>query len=94
MKNLQELQGNYELEIDRIVETIKKQGAKNVLLQFPDMFKPYATQIAEKIEKQSKASCLIWLNTCFGACDIPKVEGIKPKIDLIVQFGHSKWQNT
>ncbi len=32
---------------------------------------------------------LIWLGSCFGACDIPV--GIeKLKIDLVVQFGHNE----
>lgn len=91
-KSISELDREYDLELDRIVRTIKKEKAKLVILQFPDGLKPYATVIAEEIEKKAKCTCLIWLGSCFGACDVPvQVENIKPKIDLIIQFGHSAW---
>ena len=32
---------------------------------------------------------MIWGGSCFGGCEIPLVE--KKDIDLIVQFGHRKW---
>ncbi len=91
MRSFADINEKYELEIERVVKMIEKEKAIIVLLQFPDALKPYSTAIAEEIEKQAKCICLIWLSTCFGACDIPQVEHIKPKIDLIVQFGHSAW---
>jgi len=34
---------------------------------------------------------LIWLESCYGACDTPVgIDNIKPKIDLVVQFGHNE----
>jgi len=90
-KNLQDISENYYLEIERIVKTIKKEKSKRVLLQFPDGLKPYALVIKEEIEKQTKnCEIFIWLDTCFGACDIP-LETERLGIDLIVQFGHSAW---
>jgi len=78
----------YDLELDRITKTIKKEKAKRVLLQFPDGMKPYAPAITKELEKGNKnTSFIIWLGTCFGACDIPQA-----KVDLIVQFGHSHWE--
>lgn len=92
-KSISEIEREYELEIDKIVKTIKKQKAKLVLLQFPDGLKPYSTVIADEIEKKTKAEILIWLGSCFGACDVPlQAEKLKPKIDLIIQFGHSVWK--
>lgn len=92
-KSISELEGEYELEIDKIIKEIKKQKAKFVLLQFPDGLKPYSTTIADEIEKRADCEILIWLGDCFGACDIPlEVEKLKPKVDLIVQFGHTKWK--
>jgi len=80
----------YELEIKKIVENIKKQKSSKVLLQFPEGMKPYAQAICDKIEGESDCECLIWMGTCFGACDLPLgVE--KLGVDLIVQFGHSAW---
>ena len=88
----EELMQKYDLEIDRIVKTIKNKHAKLVLLQFPDGLKPVATRIAEILESKTKAKILIWMGSCFGACDIPRIDGLKPKIDMIVQFGHSEWK--
>ena len=92
-KAFSEIDEKYELEIDRIVKTIKKEKAKRVLLQFPDGMKPWATAIADEIENKldnENVEIMIWLGSCFGACDVPlQVESIE--VDLIVQFGHSEW---
>ncbi len=88
-KSFEEINSIYDLEINKIINTIKKNKAKKVLLQFPEGMKPYSTIIASEIEKKAKCQCFIWLGSCFGACDIP-LEADK-LIDLIIQFGHSKW---
>lgn len=80
----------YELELNKIAEQIKKEKARLVLLQFPDGLKKQSTEAAEYLEEHTKATCLIWLGSCFGACDIPPVQNLK-EIDLIVQFGHTAW---
>ncbi len=91
LKTLAEIEEQYELELDRIVAEIRKTKAKLVLLQFPDRLKPYATAIVDALEQKTKAEFLIWLGSCFGACDVPVgLENLKPKIDLIVQFGHNE----
>jgi len=79
---------NYNLEIENIIEKIKQKKAKTILLQFPDGLKPISTEIAEKLEKETKAKCTIWLGSCFGACDLPQTN---LNFDLLVQFGHSQW---
>jgi len=96
-KTITELEKEYELEIEKIAETIIKQKAKKILLQFPDGLKPYSTIIHDKIIKELKnqkygerVKIFIWLDSCFGACDIP-LETERLGIDLIVQFGHSSW---
>jgi 2-(3-amino-3-carboxypropyl)histidine synthase len=93
-KNLNELLERYDLELEKIVSEIKKKKAKIVLLQFPDMLKPYATEIVDFLEEKKElkgVEFLIWFGSCYGACDTPAgLEKLKPKIDLIVQFGHSK----
>jgi 2-(3-amino-3-carboxypropyl)histidine synthase len=79
----------FEFELKKVVRRIKRAGVKRVLLQLPDGLKPYATQIAKQIEEKSRCRVLIWAGSCFGACDIPRLE-----VDLIIQFGHSevrKW---
>lgn len=91
-RNFEEINERYEFEIDRILQSIKKEKAKCVLLQFPDGLKPWATAIAEELNKRTKnkVEFMISLDTCFGACDIP-TETEKLGVDMIIQFGHSDW---
>ncbi len=81
---------NYDLELDRAIKEIKKNKAKTVCIQLPDGLKPKADMIKTELEKKTKARVLIWLGSCFGACDIP--HGLdKAKVDLLIQFGHSEF---
>ena len=79
----------YNLELDKAIAQIKKQKAKTVCIQLPDGLKPEAKNIADKIEKQTKAKVMIWLNSCFGGCDVPNL-----KVDLLIQWGHSRFKKT
>jgi len=91
MKTLKELNERYDLELDKVVANIKKNKAKLVLLQFPDGLKQSATAVVDYLEEKTNAEFLIWLDTCFGACDTPVgIDKIKPKIDMMIQFGHNE----
>ena len=88
---MQNIESDYDLELERVVKEIKKQKAKLVCIQLPDGLKPKATEIAEIIEKETSAKCIIWLGSCFGSCDFPQLDKLKPKIDMLIQFGHTEW---
>jgi 2-(3-amino-3-carboxypropyl)histidine synthase len=89
-KTINELLEKYDLELERIISEVKKSKAKLVLLQFPDGLKPYATAVVDFLTEKTKAEFLIWIGTCYGACDTPTgLEKLKSKIDLVIQFGHS-----
>ena len=90
-ENLDDFQ--YDLELDRIISLIKKEKARLVCLQFPDGLKNIATKVADFVEKNTGAIVLIWMGSCFGACDTPNLDKVKPKVDLLIQFGHSKWKS-
>jgi 2-(3-amino-3-carboxypropyl)histidine synthase len=78
----------YELELDKVAEKIKNLHAKKVCIQLPDGLKPKAKEIKDFIEKNTGAEVLIWLGSCYGACDIPEqVE--KLGVELLIQWGHS-----
>ncbi|MEM4337069.1 MAG: diphthamide biosynthesis enzyme Dph2, partial [Candidatus Woesearchaeota archaeon] len=66
---------NYDLELERVVTEIKKAKAKVICIQLPDGLKPLASQISDYIEKNTNAKTIIWLGSCFGACDTP--QGLK-----------------
>ena len=97
VKHIKDLEKKYDLELDKVVKTIKSSKApqggihperiKLVLLQFPDGLKPYATAIVDYLEEKTNSMFLIWLGDCFGACDVPNLGEVK--IDLIIQFGHN-----
>ena len=94
-KTLESLE--YEIEIPKIAGEIKKQKAKRVLLQFPEGLKPYAMAIKDELDSELKqlntgAELFIWLDSCYGACDVPFSSADSINADLIVQLGHSKWE--
>ena len=90
-KTISDLEEQYDLELDNVIGKIKKNKAKLVLLQFPDGLKPYATVVVDYLQENTQATFLIWFGDCFGACDTPvSIENIKPKIDLVILFGHNE----
>jgi 2-(3-amino-3-carboxypropyl)histidine synthase len=90
-KTINELLEKYDLELERIISEVKKNKAKLILLQFPDGLKPYATAVVDYLAEKTNAKFLIWIGSCYGACDIPTgLEKLKPKIDLVIQFGHNE----
>ncbi len=80
----------YSLELEKAIKAINKTKAKLVCIQLPDGLKPKAKFIQEQIEKKTKATVLIWLGSCFGACDTPNIKNLS--IDLLIQWGHSDWK--
>ncbi|HIG94866.1 MAG: diphthamide synthase subunit DPH2 [archaeon GW2011_AR13] len=88
---ISDIEKQYDLELNKIIEQIKKSNAKLILLQFPDGLKQYATAIVDYLEEKTDAEFLIWIESCFGACDTPILPGkIQKQIDLTIQFGHSE----
>lgn len=90
-KTINDLNEKYDLELEKIISEIKSKKCKLVLLQFPDGLKPYATAIVDFLESKTKAEFLIWMESCYGACDTPVLPTeIEKKIDLMIQFGHNE----
>jgi len=83
----------YNLELEKAIKKINAEKAKLVCIQLPDGLKRQAFKITQEIEKNTQAKCLIWQDTCYGACDIPQLTHLNPKIDLLIQFGHTPWKN-
>ena len=78
---------DYNLELSKAINEIKKQKAKSVCIQLPDGLKPKAKEIADRIEKETNAKVLIWAGSCFGGCDVPNIN-----VDLLIQWGHSEFK--
>ena len=80
----------YKLELDKLINEIKKQNCKQVLIQLPDGLKNKANIVVDAIEQNTNTKVFIWFGDCYGACDLPLGMDIL-NIDLIVQWGHNKF---
>ncbi len=88
-----------DLEIKRVIGIIREEEKKRksyrsksvgkmlVCIQLPDGLKPVANEIQDVIEENTNSNVIIWAGSCFGACDTPRIE----EVDLLIQWGHSKW---
>lgn len=80
----------YNLELEKAVKKIKEENAKIVCVQLPEGLRTRTPEIVEALEQQTGATVVVWLGSCYGACDIPlQVESLD--VDLIIQWGHSEW---
>jgi 2-(3-amino-3-carboxypropyl)histidine synthase len=81
----------YDLEVDRIIETIKNKSYKKICLQLPDGLKIHALNITDRIRDATGVEVIIWAGSNFGACDLP-LEVSKLGVDALFHFGHSCWR--
>lgn len=82
----------YDLELQRAIIEIKKAEAKTVCIQLPDGLKPKAGEICNILEKETGAHVLIWLDSCYGACDWP-IDLEKAGVGMLIAWGHSEWKH-
>ncbi len=87
------LENDYELELERVAKEISGRRSQvagrrgfRVLLQLPDGLKPWAVCIVDYLSERCDAEIMVWMGSCFGACDLPNTDA-----DLVVQFGHAEW---
>jgi len=80
----------FELELDKAIDSIKKNKAIKVCIQLPDGLKPKAQEITDKIREETNSEVLIWAGSTFGACDIP-LEIERLDVDLLIHWGHAAW---
>jgi 2-(3-amino-3-carboxypropyl)histidine synthase len=99
-KTIKEIVSEYELDLEHVQSEIAKVMADKssnrlVLLQFPDGMKPYSITITDYLKELFPSmNFIIWMESCFGACDVPVIgTQLEKKIDLVIQFGHVSWHN-
>lgn len=80
----------YTIDYERMVSTIKEQGARRVMVQLPDGLKSRALEIQQRLSRETEAEILFWSGTNFGACDLP-VGLEKLGVDLLIHLGHTEW---
>ena len=79
------MNGGFDFEIDRIVNSITSGGHEKVILQFPEGLKRKAVEVIEELSSRLDDHITIMVSgePCFGACDLPDHPDA-----LIVNFGH------
>jgi 2-(3-amino-3-carboxypropyl)histidine synthase len=82
---------DYDLELEKAASEIRKNKARLVCIQLPDGLKPEAKRIADELEQKTGATIIIWLGSCYGACDIP-LAAKELGVEMLIQWGHSKWE--
>jgi 2-(3-amino-3-carboxypropyl)histidine synthase len=80
----------YDLDLPKAVARIRESGAKTVCIQLPEGLKPQAGGIVQELERQTGATVITWLGSCYGACDVPLHAG-QLGVDLLIQWGHQEW---
>lgn len=80
---------DYDFEVERIVEEIKRNNALFVGLQFPEGLRSYAVKIAEELEDKTNAKVFIFIDPVYGACDTKEKQCEMLGLDLLIHFGHT-----
>lgn len=83
---------DYNLELDRVVSEVKSAKAKTVGLQFPEGLKDRAVEVAEKIESETGALAVIFVDPTYGGCDLKEDQCAKLGVDLLIHFGHTEFK--
>ena len=80
----------FKLDEEKVIDFIRKEGCKKVLLQLPDGLKINSGDLVANLERKTGATFFIWFGSNFGACDLP-VSLKSLDVDLIVGFGHNAY---
>ena len=83
------MNNEYDFEIDRVINEVRKNESRLVAMEFPEGLKRYAIDIANEIEEKTNAVVLICTNPVYGACDTNDDEIKRLGADLLIHFGHS-----
>lgn len=80
---------HFDFEEERVKQEILKLGAKRVLIQLPEGFKPEGPRLAKAVEKLG-VTAIVSADPCYGACDLATADAEALGVDLIIHYGHSK----
>jgi 2-(3-amino-3-carboxypropyl)histidine synthase len=82
----------YDLEIDRIVEEVRRISAKRILIQLPDGLKPLIPYIDGELRKRLGGVEIVFsASPSWGACVLDDVEALQGGFDLLVHIGHVEY---
>lgn len=79
---------NFDLDLERAIDMIKRFGAQRVGVQVPEGLKREAPHIAKEIERRTKAKVIVSGDPCYGACDVDLE--LCREVDLLMHIGHAE----
>jgi len=84
---------DYDIDLEKVVKTIKNNNYKTIALQIPEGFKNYASKFVDFLEEKTNSTVIIIADPCYGACDIANIELLNLGVDFVIQIGHSELPN-
>ncbi|KAK4058001.1 Diphthamide biosynthesis protein 1 [Microbotryomycetes sp. JL221] len=83
------LPANYNFEIPKTINQIKRNQATRVALQMPEGLLMYGCSIVDIIERFTQVECIIMGDVTYGACCIDDFTARALGCDMMVHYGHS-----
>ena len=83
---------SYNFDLERVIQEVRVRRSRRIVLQFPDGLIQYASRIASEIRARTDSEAIVSLDTCYGACDLATNAASRLAADLIVHYGHARWQ--
>ncbi|GAA5866876.1 hypothetical protein JCM3774_004587 [Rhodotorula dairenensis] len=83
------LPANYNFEIQKSVNQIKRNQARRVALQLPEGLAMYACSLVDIIERFADCECVIMGDVTYGACCIDDYSARALGCDMMIHYGHS-----
>ena len=80
----------YVLEEAKIVEEVRRRGAKRLLIQMPEGLKPLGFNLARFLEQQLDVEVFVSGDPCYGACDLALDPKRHVEADLLIHLGHAE----
>ena len=74
--------------MNRMIEKLKRMGARRVFIQYPEGLKYKIQEISKEIEKAG-FEALLSCEPCFGACDLRDSEAVRLGCDVLLHIGHT-----
>jgi 2-(3-amino-3-carboxypropyl)histidine synthase len=78
----------HSIDIEKVVQTITKEGYKTVAIQIPEGLKRSISKIVEFLEKETQARIIVVADPCFGACDVVNYELKNLDVEFVIHIGH------
>ncbi len=87
--DLSDIYPSFDVDMDGMIELIRNNGYRKVLVQVPEGLKRGAPHMVEKLEEATNASMILDGDPCFGACDNSSVKAKALGMDALIHLGHS-----